>query len=163
LLLPLPLPPLPLPPPLVLCCRQPASATVVYDLVVVIVAVSVTVAATAFSWLVIVVCAPTIADTAGVFVTKVAARGGSTASAALLLPLTLQCLPNFHHSRQAGRQRCPAAATLGMPLPCRRCRCAANTTTRLLAAASLPLMRCRRTATTTNALPMPPLRCLLPP
>jgi hypothetical protein len=64
----------PLPP---RCCSKAATAAAItFDLIVVIIAVivaiSVAVAAAAFSWLLIVVCAPSITVAAGVFVATVA-------------------------------------------------------------------------------------------
>jgi hypothetical protein len=92
-------------------CRQAAaSAAVAYVLFVVVVVVSITIAAAAFSWLLIVGSAPTIAVTAGVFVATVAVLGGSAAPAALLPPLTLQC-------RQTSATAAKPAAAGVLPVP----------------------------------------------
>jgi hypothetical protein len=98
-------------PPTPRCCQAAAASAITYVLIVVLVAISIAVATAAFKWLLIVVYAPAITVTAGVFIATVVARGGSAAPATLLLPLMLQC----HQTAAANAN--PAAAGMLPPLP----------------------------------------------
>jgi hypothetical protein len=73
------------------CCQAAAAALIASVLIVIVLTISVPVASAAFSGLLIVVCAPTIAVANGVFIPTVAACDSSAAPAALLPLLMPQC------------------------------------------------------------------------
>ncbi len=112
--------------------RCASAAAVAFVSIVIIVAVFVAVAVDAFSWLLIVVCAPALTVTAGVFIATAAARGGKTAAAA--------AMPNV----VALPTRCPP-----LPPPPRRCltcrgRCRRPTPRGRAGAASSPGPGCNQ-------------------